>query len=158
MVALALGGLSLSPGASGDEEEKKGKSGDEMGLSHESVFDTEAPPPSPHNDASPGDGAPLPRPYPDAPPVIPHGVDDFLPITREENMCLMCHGDPDMGAPVMPPSHYLDLRNAPTEPREEIAGSRYPCLLCHVVWSDVPPLVGNDFSAVDDGEDAGESP
>lgn len=72
------------------------------------------------NDRTPGSTKPLPRPYPGAPPLVPHGIAG-LAITRETNSCLDCHRDgTDLGdghtATKVPPSH-LSLR--------------HNCLQCH---------------------------
>lgn len=63
------------------------------------------------------------------PPMIPHAVAAFLPITPEKNACLMCHKVPTgdqkkvKGAPTpLPPSHVYDSKVNP---------NRYECMLCH---------------------------
>jgi cytochrome c-type protein NapB len=97
----------------------------------------------------PGDGKVLPRPFGSAPPLIPHTVEGMLPITRADNGCMTCHAvdKPEPGGPVpIPASHYVDLRNAPTVTRAEIAGSRFVCTACHVPQADVKPLVANGFT------------
>ena len=63
----------------------------------------------------PGETSPLGRPYPIAPPLVPHRVDDVA-IDRENNGCLDCHltGEevaPGHRATKVPPSHF---RNAHT--------------------------------------------
>ena len=35
----------------------------------------------------------VPPAYAGSPPVISHGIDDFLPITAKQNACLDCHAD-----------------------------------------------------------------
>ena len=99
-------------------------------------------------DAEPGEG-PLPaRAYPDAPPVIPHGIADLDPITREVNDCVDCHGveEKEPGEPTpIPGSHYVDLRHAPEVERTALAGARHNCTACHAPQSDAAPLVGNGF-------------
>jgi len=79
------------------------------------------------NDQAPGSTTPLPRPYPGAPPSVPHGIAG-LAITRDANSCLDCHLEgSDMGdghaATKVPPSH-LDAKAA-------LIGKRYQCLQCH---------------------------
>ncbi len=37
--------------------------------------------------------------------------------------------------------HYRDLRNAPDVTRDEIAGARYDCTICHVAQTGAEPLV-----------------
>lgn len=64
-----------------------------------------------------------------APPMIPHPIAAYIPITPEKNACVMCHipGEPGMkvakGSPTpLPPSHVSDGKVNP---------NRYECLLCH---------------------------
>lgn len=63
------------------------------------------------------------------PPMIPHPVAAYLPITPTKNACLMCHqpGQPGQkvakGMPTpLPPSHVSDGKVNP---------NRYECMLCH---------------------------
>jgi len=65
-----------------------------MGLSKTSVFDTPTPAAYNYSDAKPGWNDPLPRAWKDAPPQIPHRVDEFLPVNAEDNQCLDCHDVP----------------------------------------------------------------
>ncbi len=120
----------------------------EVGLSHGSVFDSPSPEPIVENSAEPGETPLLPRSHSSGPPVIPHRIDDFLPITREGNFCLDCHQVEEKidGEPTpIPESHYVDLRNAPGVVGESPAGARFNCTACHLVLTDAPPLVGNQF-------------
>jgi cytochrome c-type protein NapB len=117
-----------------------------MGLSPSTVFDTPTPPTVERNAQEPGESEVAPRAYPGAPPVVSHITEDYLPITVDENLCLSCHGDPEGElAPAAPPSHYVDLRNAPDDKGDEIAGSRYVCTACHVPRTQAAPLVQNRF-------------
>jgi len=140
----ALGLLACAPGG-GDETPVPDT---EIGLSKTSVFDVPEPAAVVANASEPGEGPALEPAFEDSPTPIPHGIVDFLPITRDENMCLDCHmveekveGEP---TPV-PASHYVDLRNAPEEMREEPAGARYICTACHVAQTDAAALVANNF-------------
>ncbi len=75
------------------------------------------------------------------PVMIPHTVDDALPITLERNECLRCHtttGKKFKGALPVPVSHV-----ASTEGKGTVAGKRYQCLSCHAPQADVPALVSN---------------
>jgi nitrate reductase cytochrome c-type subunit len=63
------------------------------------------------------------------PAMIPHPVANYLPITPEKNMCVMCHKVGDgaqkkvAGVPsALPPSHVADGKVAP---------NRHECMLCH---------------------------
>ena len=56
-----------------------------------------------------------------APPMIPHPIAAYIPITPEKNVCVMCHipGEPGMkvakGSPTpLPPSHVSDGKVIPT--------------------------------------------
>lgn len=115
-----------------------------LGLSRTSVFSIPVPDRVTLNPADPGPGLELHRMYPGAPPVIPHGIAAFLPITRAENQCLDCHmvEKHEFGEPIpIPISHYLDMRSAPTQVRQEPAGARFVCTSCHVPRTDARPLV-----------------
>jgi cytochrome c-type protein NapB len=100
------------------------------------------------NDSAPGDRPVRPRPYPGAAPAIPHGVSDFLPITKDQNACVDCHAvaQKKKGEPTpIPSSHFVDLRNAPEKRQEKVAGARWVCTACHVSQQDVAPLVKSPF-------------
>ena len=120
----------------------------EIGLSKASVFDTPSPEAVVENTRELGESQLISRAYDGAPPVIPHSVTDLLPITRDENMCADCHmtDEKTEGEPTpIPASHYMDLRNAPTEKRETIAGARHVCVSCHMEQTEAVPLVTNRF-------------
>ena len=119
----------------------------ELGLAKGSVFDVPTPPLYRAEDSTPGE-KPLPaRPTPVAPPVVPHAVADFLPITGSENACLACHelpGPKKPGEPTpIPPSHRVDLRREPGKTGEKLAGARWVCISCHTPRTDARPLVGS---------------
>ena len=120
-----------------------------QGLAPGSVFQVPSPPAFKDEASAPGEKGVLKRINREFPPMIPHGVADFLPITRESNMCLDCHGT---GAPrkageptPVPASHYVDLRRAPEQKGAKLAGTRWVCISCHVPQTDAKPLVGNTF-------------
>jgi nitrate reductase (cytochrome), electron transfer subunit len=119
-----------------------------LGLSKTSVFDVPAPPVVKPNDAAPGEVPPPPRPYALAPPRIPHGIGDFLPITAKANACADCHAvaEKEKGGPTpLPASHYTDYRNDPGKRGDKVAGARWVCTACHVPLTDAKPLVANGF-------------
>jgi nitrate reductase cytochrome c-type subunit len=103
----------------------------DLGLSRTSVFEVPTPPLFKDEASAPGE-KPLPkRTNKEYPPVIPHGVADCLPITPSSNLCLDCHAIPGRKktgeATPIPASHYVDLRRAPEQKGEKVAGSRYVC-------------------------------
>jgi cytochrome c-type protein NapB len=119
-----------------------------LGLARGSVFDVPTPPAVKPNETSPGEQPVIARPYAIAPPLIPHGIADFMPITRKENACVGCHEvkEKKAGEPTpLPSSHYTDYRNAPDRVGTDVAGARYVCLSCHVPRTDAPDLVENRF-------------
>lgn len=126
-----------------------------MGLSKTSVFEVPTPVVYHYSVVPPGQSKPLPRAYLGAPPQISHDIADFLPITRENNLCISCHNQQDLwgkkleagSATPIPPSHFTDLRNAPGKVTDHLINARYNCNQCHVPQTDAPPLVGNTFSA-----------
>jgi cytochrome c-type protein NapB len=117
----------------------------DLSLYPGSVFEAPEPRGFRWNDSDPGDNERLPRAYPEAPPRIPHGIADFVPLTRASHACLDCHAAAadDDGVPRLPASHRTDLRHAPERVGEEPAGARRDCLACHVPVSDAKPLRAN---------------
>jgi len=73
------------------------------------------PPAVKYHAAAPGEAKKFKRAYQDAPPMIPHDTTGMLPITKDNNQCLMCHM-PDvassMGATPIPVSHFTNFRPA----------------------------------------------
>lgn len=80
------------------------------------------PPAVEYHSAAPGTSKRFKRAYQDAPPMIPHDTTGMLPITKEDNQCLMCHM-PDMaasmGATPIPISHFTNFR-----PKTEVKGDK----------------------------------
>lgn len=60
-----------------------------------------------------GTSTKIDRAFENAPPMIPHDVEGMLPITIDNNQCIMCH-DPavaaSMGAVPVPKTHLIDFR------------------------------------------------
>jgi len=87
---------------------------------------------------------PIPRNYPQQPPVIPHNVKGYQ-ITKDVNMCMSCHAKaraPTTGATPVGKSHYLDRDG---KELHSISTRRYFCLQCHVPQFNAPPLVPSTF-------------
>jgi cytochrome c-type protein NapB len=146
LIAIALATLLTAGAIAGCGEETKSTPDTDIGLSKTSVFDTPAPDSTRANLSEPGDRPGVPGESSVHPSPIPHGIADFLPITLADNQCIGCHAveEKEPGEPTpIPPSHYTDLRHAPGEAGDEIAGARYNCLGCHVSPGENEPLVGN---------------
>jgi len=122
-----------------------------MGLSKTSVFSTPTPKPFHYSQVKEGEAeALLPRYWEGAPPQITHRVDEYLPISAEENQCTDCHdqyrkiGRRQWHKGVKKPmskSHYGGFYG--TGAKDAISGARYNCMQCHVPQADTPPLVQN---------------
>lgn len=142
--------VALATVACGGPAVQEGVPADRIGLSKVGISEVPDPPAATEDASEPGERTPAPAPFADAPPVVPHGVAEFIPITLDENMCLECHGVEEKveGEPTpIPQSHYVDLRNRPGEVNGEIAGARYVCTTCHVASTDAAPLVANTFGS-----------
>jgi cytochrome c-type protein NapB len=94
-----------------------------------------------------GESQRLGRAFPDAPPQIPHSVEDMLPITASENACIDCHHPDNVAsaedAPI-PKSHFQRATMRKGKKNEamvwkvdkyvdagDLAGTRYECTMCH---------------------------
>jgi cytochrome c-type protein NapB len=88
------------------------------------------------------------RNYPMQPPTIPHRIRDYR-VDINSNKCLSCHSRKQTAAsqaPMISVTHYMDRDGnflADVSPR------RYFCEQCHVVQTNAPALVGNNFKDID---------
>jgi cytochrome c-type protein NapB len=124
----------------------------ELGLSKESVFETPQPIVARDSGGDPGENAPLAVYFEEGiPPMIPHSIEDMLPIRADENLCVDCHDVPEAigeevaeGDPTpIPVTHYVDWRHDPSKVGEEVVGARWVCVQCHAPQTDAEPLVVN---------------
>jgi len=149
-IALLLAAVAFPASADDKKGPRAGSVKDtQLGLSKTSVFDVPSPPLYKAEDGAPGE-KPLPkRISAEIPPVIPHAIGDFLPITRDANMCIECHempGPKRKGEPTpLPRSHYVDWRHDQGRALEKHAGARWMCTACHAPVTDAKPLVVNKF-------------
>jgi nitrate reductase cytochrome c-type subunit len=113
--------------------------------------------------ADPGESTKLGRDFPDAPPQIPHAVDDMYPITLSGNDCLDCHHpDNALGADdvPLPESHFMEPIMGEGEAAspmvwvvkgyakaQHVAGARFNCNLCHTPQATNVATPRNDFDA-----------
>jgi len=109
------------------------------------------------------------RAFQDAPPMIPHDVSGFLPITKGNNACIGCHAPevaPAMGATPLPASHFLDMRpkhnfdgkmftksidnyknETSVKKIDHLSTARFNCSQCHAPQSQGNLAVENTFEA-----------
>jgi cytochrome c-type protein NapB len=111
-----------------------------IGLAHGTVFEVLSPDPVVPDSSEPGDRHAAPAWNKVAPPMIPHGIEDFLPITRDSSACVDCHmideqaeGDP---TPI-PASHRIAAKEGESA---ALDGRRWICNSCHVPLTDAKPL------------------
>lgn len=109
------------------------------------------------------------RAFQDAPPMIPHSVEDLLPIKADDNQCLDCHM-PDVAADVeatpIPKSHFFDMRpkhkfngklftktadvmknDISVKKISTLSNARFNCSQCHAPQTKGQLAVGNTFKA-----------
>lgn len=122
---------------------------EDLGLRHESLYD--------EDDSAPVHGVPITeeagtstkfeRAFENSPPLIPHDITGMLPIARTENLCMDCHMPKEavsIGATPIPRSHLTDFVTG-KDLEGELAGSRYNCMQCHVIQTQLTPAVENIF-------------
>jgi cytochrome c-type protein NapB len=124
-----------------------------IGIGEDNVFSDATPSAFSYTDTKAGKSELLPLAYSTVPPLIPHTIEKYLPITAEENGCTDCHDKKDKigktehrsGKKIpMPASHYGGFYGKGD--KEEISGARYTCTQCHVAQSNAKPLVENTQS------------
>jgi cytochrome c-type protein NapB len=98
-------------------------------------------------DTEAGESERIERSFPDAPPQIPHSVEDMLPITGDDNECIECHHPDNVASKEdlpSPKSHFQRVVMAKGkrdqgmvwvvqgyEKAEDVVGVRYNCVMCH---------------------------
>lgn len=98
---------------------------------------------------SPGSGEQrlITRTFLTQPPLVPHSIEKYTPITYDDNSCLECHVSDELNGKKMPKmgvSHFSKTKKqADGLPAVEM--SRYQCDTCHVPQVDAMPLVDNKF-------------
>ncbi len=124
-----------------------------IGIGEDNVFSDATPSPFSYPTIKAGKSKLIPLAYSTVPPLIPHTIDKYIPITMEENGCAECHDRPNKigrtehrtGKKIpMPESHYGGFKG--NGDKEEISGARYTCTQCHVPQSGAQPLVDNTYS------------
>jgi len=121
-----------------------------MGIGEDNVFSDATPQAFAYNNIKAGKSEMIPLAYSTVPPLIPHTIEKYLPITAEDNGCTDCHDRKEKigktehrtGKKIpMPESHYGGFKGEGD--KEEVSGSRYTCIQCHVPQSGAKPLIEN---------------
>lgn len=97
----------------------------------------------------PGVGQPqlIARTFVGQPPMVPHTVDQYVPLTMEENACLECHLTQELRGqkvPQMGVSHFIKGKTG----KQGVSMDRFQCDTCHVPQVDAKPLVDSKFVGV----------
>lgn len=111
-----------------------------IGLAPGTVFEVLSPDPVVPDSSAPGDKHAAPAWNTVAPPMIPHGIEDFLPITKESSACVDCHmiDEQEAGDPTpIPASHRVAAKEGESA---ALDGRRWICHSCHVPLTDAKPL------------------
>ncbi len=121
-----------------------------MGIGEDNVFSDATPTAFSYANTKAGKSEMIPLAYSTLPPLVPHTIEKYLPITAEENGCTDCHDRKDKigktehrtGKKIpMPESHYGGFKGEGD--KEIVSGSRYTCTQCHVAQSGAKPLIEN---------------
>jgi cytochrome c-type protein NapB len=153
LIAAALLVILAGVACSGGGSESGPVEDSSLGLEQTSVTDTPDPIVASFTAGEPGENETEEAYFSESPPIIPHQVEEFLPIRIDDNQCLDCHDAQDAigteleaGDPTpMPVSHYTDLRNDPGTVTNKVMGARFTCVQCHAPQADAPPLVANTY-------------
>ncbi|RJF94120.1 nitrate reductase cytochrome c-type subunit [Sphingomonas cavernae] len=150
-LTLALGGCGSGheevPGKSPDDPVVITNAGQQIDAMRRGVpIDKEASPPP----MARVENFDRPRPvnYEMQPPTIPHAIDNYQ-LTVNTNRCMLCHTRSNavkFQAPPVSENHYVTREG---KVLEQISSRRYFCVQCHVVQTDAPPLVDNNFKGIE---------
>lgn len=84
------------------------------------------------------------------PPLVPHSIEKYVPLTADDNGCLECHVTDELRGQKMPKmslSHFsTSLKESDGSAAVDMA--RFQCDSCHVPQVDAKPLVENRFVGV----------
>ena len=122
-----------------------------VGIGADGVFNDPSPSTFDYPTTKAGESDRVAKSYHTAPPMVPHTVAEYLPITLETNECMECHDKPKYidkkyvkgNKLSMPESHYGGFGG--TGDKDEASGARYTCSQCHAPMSGAQPLVENTF-------------
>ncbi len=143
---LLLIGCSTGGNAVVGKKDSKTLSDTELSYRHEKLLEESETPANTYRGTDPGENDRYQRSFENAPPMIPHSVEDYLPITKSENSCLGCHSPEeaeDAETTAVPASHLYDIRR--DKKLTDLNYANYNCTLCHIPQTDAPDLIRNTF-------------
>jgi cytochrome c-type protein NapB len=105
-----------------------------------------------YDEKIPGVGQPhmIARTFVGQPPLVPHAVEKYVPLTAEENACLDCHITDELRGQKIPKvgqSHFSKTAKR-RDGSPAVDMSRFQCDSCHVPQVDAKPLVDSLFVGV----------
>ena len=165
--SLRLAGLVLPLlllGASGGDFEKEAEDGLDLYFRDTALEALARQQPASFPDTKVGESKKFDRSFPDAPPQIPHTVEDQLPIYSDENECLNCHHPDNVisekDAPI-PKTHFKRAIMSAGGAKDsmvwvvkgyeevgDLSGARYNCSMCHSPQSGNAKTIGNSFGII----------
>jgi nitrate reductase cytochrome c-type subunit len=110
-----------------------------------------------------GESERIDRLFPDAPPQIPHSVEDMFSISPDGNDCLDCHHPENAGSDdiPIPKTHFRRAvmaggsKSDPMvwvvkgfEDADDLVGTRFNCSMCHVPVANNARVIENNFKAI----------
>jgi nitrate reductase (cytochrome), electron transfer subunit len=160
ITAMIVSLLVLTVVTFADDKKKKEISDEELGIRKTTLMNEDVMVPESSMELpEPGDSERIARAFENCPPIIPHSVTDFLPITIDENMCAECHL-PDVAedyeATPVPASHMFDLRSG-EQTGAMLNGANYICVSCHAPLTDAALIIENTFEKVLRSEESNTS-
>jgi cytochrome c-type protein NapB len=151
-------------GASGAAPEKEVQDGVDLYFRDSSLEALAVQELAKYRETDPGDSKRFKRSFPDAPPQIPHTVEDMLPITADDNECLECHhpdntmGEEDLPVPKTHFQRAVMGKGKKGEPMvyvvkgyeeaKDVVGSRYNCTMCHTPQAENARVISNTFKRI----------
>lgn len=100
----------------------------------------------------PGVGQPnlIARTFVGQPPMVPHTIEKYVPLTIEENACLECHITDELRGQKVPKvgeSHFSKTIKR-KDGKPAVSMDRFQCDTCHVPQVDAKELVDTKFVGV----------
>ena len=152
LAVITVAGCKTTGGTGGDQASVGPLDQTSVGIGQDAIFSEALPSSFDYPDTKAGKSDLIAKSYHTAPPMVPHTLEEYLPITMEDNECMDCHdwykkiGDTYVKGKrkyPMPESHYGGFAGKGV--KDEVSGARYTCVQCHAAVSNAKPLVENTF-------------